>query len=538
MIVAKKGVAYYLSFPAIDSTSPDKYKSGLSPTTVAHYKDGAGAWTSITLVDTATEIGASGVYEIDISAIETNHDRLTVKFAASGMADDAYQFDFNDKLVDDLQDIAATEIVSSGAISTSGGTVSSVSTNMRGTDNALTAADLVSGSFPSSGVSGTSGVRIDDILTRARDSLVDHDKQRWSDERLLRLVDEAQKDIARHSKLLKGTYEFSLEVGVAEYELPDEVWLITRASFDGCELALITYDKMDEAARKETIKDHRITERNRGYSFNDGYGKVCWEQTTGATIEALIYDNRNIQDIRVYPIPDGAIAASQYTFQNAGYLDPSIYEADSPYGVLTGVPDTDELLEELGVVVDADSILYLITNPDSCNGATLVDNVDFNSPFGLTAEIIDTIQEVGFHGDELLGEVVGIDDYTLDTVYGFTTDLYDPTVDTEKFDSPYGVVTDTTESQSSIKIWYIRNPATLVSTDSELEIAPIFDTALRLYVVGNAFLDDNDAAYRQKGQEFLAFYDRELGIASSTSSSDGVRSPSTNQTSYRGPFDQ
>lgn len=139
MIIAKKNAAYYLSFPAIDSTTPASYKSGISPVDTAYYKDGAGAWSSLAITDTATEIGATGVYEIDLTAAEMNHDKVIVKFSVSGMADDAYQFDLRAKLTDDLNDVAATDIVSAGAITTLTGAVVNVDT----VDTTTTNTDMV-----------------------------------------------------------------------------------------------------------------------------------------------------------------------------------------------------------------------------------------------------------------------------------------------------------------------------------------------------------------------------------------------------------
>jgi hypothetical protein len=122
MISHKKNTAYYLSFPAIDSTTPASYKSGLSPVDTAYYKDGAGAWTSLAIADTATEIGSTGVYEIDLSASELNHDKVFVKFSVSGMADDGYMFDLTANGIDDLATptniTAATGIVLSGVTHT------------------------------------------------------------------------------------------------------------------------------------------------------------------------------------------------------------------------------------------------------------------------------------------------------------------------------------------------------------------------------------------------------------------------------------
>lgn len=131
----KKNTAYYYSFPAIDSTSPANYKTGLTISDEAYYKDGAGAWTSLPITDTVTEIGATGIYEIDFTAAEFNHDKVVVKFSSAGMADDGVLFDLNTKLVDDLNDIAATDIVSGGAINTTGGAVDNVTTTTNLTTN-------------------------------------------------------------------------------------------------------------------------------------------------------------------------------------------------------------------------------------------------------------------------------------------------------------------------------------------------------------------------------------------------------------------
>ena len=62
--------------------------------------------------------------------------------------------------------------------------------------------------------------RIADILTRARDSLADPNKERWSDDRLLRLLDEGQKHFAREAKLLKATSIINLFPDQATYTLP------------------------------------------------------------------------------------------------------------------------------------------------------------------------------------------------------------------------------------------------------------------------------------------------------------------------------
>lgn len=106
----KKNTAYYLSFPMVDSSTPASFKSGVSPADTAYYKDGAGAWTSLAITDTASEIGATGVYEIDLTAAELNHDQVIIKFSVAGAADTAFLLDMRAKLVDDLNDITAVNV--------------------------------------------------------------------------------------------------------------------------------------------------------------------------------------------------------------------------------------------------------------------------------------------------------------------------------------------------------------------------------------------------------------------------------------------
>jgi VCBS repeat-containing protein len=88
----QKGTAFELIFPMRDSTTPANFKTGLSPTDTAYYKDGAGSWTSLSIADTAAEIGSTGVYEISLTTSELNHDWVMVAFTASGAAATCYLF--------------------------------------------------------------------------------------------------------------------------------------------------------------------------------------------------------------------------------------------------------------------------------------------------------------------------------------------------------------------------------------------------------------------------------------------------------------
>lgn len=105
----KKNTAYYLSFPLVDITDPQLYRTGESVTVEAWYKDGDGPWTAFVPADPVSEIGASGVYELDLTASELNHDRVFIKFSAANSATTSFTFDMRGSLAEDFAGGGAVE---------------------------------------------------------------------------------------------------------------------------------------------------------------------------------------------------------------------------------------------------------------------------------------------------------------------------------------------------------------------------------------------------------------------------------------------
>lgn len=108
MISHKKNTAYYLAFPMVSASSPETFLTGLTVSDEAYYKDGAGAWTSLSITDTVTEIGSSGMYEIDLTAAEMDYDKVLIKMTGSGAADSAFVFDMTTSSLDDIADDTGT----------------------------------------------------------------------------------------------------------------------------------------------------------------------------------------------------------------------------------------------------------------------------------------------------------------------------------------------------------------------------------------------------------------------------------------------
>lgn len=153
--------------------------------------------------------------------------------------------------------------------------------------------------------------RVTDILTRARDTLADPNKERWSDDRLLRLLDEAQKDFARQTSLLKGYTTIPVTPNISVYSLPADCWRITRAHYAERNLRLVSHEAMD------TLDED-------------------WYTRTGPTIEALVFDQRNDNVVRCYPIPDDSSVQYNYTFEQT---DTPEYAGAGRFGVVTEFSD-------------------------------------------------------------------------------------------------------------------------------------------------------------------------------------------------------
>lgn len=186
---------------------------------------------------------------------------------------------------------------------------------------------------------------ISSILSLVRDRLADPQEQRWSNDRLLRLLDSAQKDFARQTECFKGTVEIPLEVNRAVYPLPADCWKITRAHYADKNIPLYSYEHMDSLDNS-------------------------WYVRTGSVIQAVVFDKRNEGEVRFYPIMDESILANVYTFEN---LDDTDYAGES-LGVVTAI-DNFTFTSPFGVVTDMFSVD--------------IEQTEFNSTLGVVTDIAE-----------------------------------------------------------------------------------------------------------------------------------------------------
>lgn len=131
-------------------------------TVTGYYTLDGGAQATIS--GSATHEG-NGQWSVNLLAAEMNGDLVGLLFTHASAINASFTIKTTTKLNTDLNDVAATDIVSSGAITTSGGAVSNVTTvattttntDMRGTDNALLAASAPT-NFSDMSISATTGL--------------------------------------------------------------------------------------------------------------------------------------------------------------------------------------------------------------------------------------------------------------------------------------------------------------------------------------------------------------------------------------------
>lgn len=272
--------------------------------------------------------------------------------------------------------------------------------------------------------------RIAEILLRVRDSLSDQDATRWSNDRLLRLIDEAQKDLAQKARLLRTKTEISILTNINVYSLPSDALFISRVvDADGERIPVKSHDQMDDI-------------------------DSLWETRTGEGIEYIIFDELDPGCFKIYPIPESSDASESFTITD--------------YGLTTEVTD-DVMSSDYGVVVD-----------------------------------------------------VSVDALT-----------------SKSFSSIYGIMTSMAAVDTEILVYYCKKPANIDQIDigtSVLEIHPIYDKAIKHYVIGMAWRDDQDTQNRQLGNDELGLHKSELSTAKKNSSSNHTRS-NKRTPSYRTGFE-
>lgn len=403
--------------------------------------------------------------------------------------------------------------------------------------------------------------RVEKILLRVRDTLADPNGERWSNARLIRLLDEAQKDLCRRAKVLRSTAEFVVFDGKAFYDMPEDFLLLDIALVNNTPIPLIGHQDLNKTVDK-------------------------WELNKGK-VTNVVFDKQLRGKIRLYPIPDygrkntftivpafnsyayakvrqpyGVVArvAQGGEFTNSAYgfttkitsllqwqedfTTPKVvqqeYKMMSDFGVTTDIildktPENEIVNENLGVVTGVTGFKTDKFGAVSDVAVTPELPIRFNDYYGESVDF-SVRGKLGYITHFVnYGLIADITNSKFSSEYGFVSNFEIPNKEDIVFDSNYGVTESVVLVDNILKIFYIKKPADIVDFSSKIEVDECFDNALKYYVAGKAFRDDIDAQNRALGDEELRFYERELIEAKSDDELDFTRNNSVQyETTYGG----
>lgn len=325
--------------------------------------------------------------------------------------------------------------------------------------------------------------RIENIILRVRDTLADHNGDRWPTDRLIRLIDEAQKDICRKAKLLRKKATLSVYDNQGTYKLPNDAMLLDRILYDNSPMPLVSHVQMDEQSKT--------------WELDKGEPRYC------------VFDKQNQSHIKLWPIPQGISLPGDYVFSPALWQEDVQYLMNDDYGVIVEALTGDTFNDVYGVTVDISSFFSFYLGPDcTCDNLVKIEDT-IESDYGTVTNII-TLEKDFYSNDSTYGVVVSIDGYAMSSDYGIVVGLYDTEFSYENFSGEYGVMVGITVSNKDLVVYYLKKPDTITSVLSSLEIDDVFDNAIKYYVTGKALRDDMDTQNRVVGNEELGFYEREL----------------------------
>lgn len=336
-----------------------------------------------------------------------------------------------------------------------------------------------------------------DLVKDIRYTLADSEGNRWNDERLLMLINEAQKTIAKQTRSLRKTFQFNLEVGKTQVVLPAD------------------FDTLDSA-----MYDDRVLKMIDTYSLD--VSKPNWEGEIG-TPEYVVFDMQDAGKISLYPKPKGkdSLLISFDKALNVGYS----YNVEKAIGkILT--EDSYIYLDDYGLLnigdygyVDIGISGYGIPIQDLPIHFGIIDwsNILIN-PFGITditseyglLDIYDVMVYANFNmqprTSDISGAVTNI--YDIDTnFYGIITNVL---VNGVSENSDFGFVSMIKEIDTKFKIRYLRKPLDLISLDSMLEINDNLYKAVKYYVVSVCLREDMDTQNRTVANEYMQLYNNEI----------------------------
>lgn len=147
-----------------------------------------------------------------------------------------------------------------------------------------------------------------DILKSARYILSDTAATRWTDERLLALINDGLADIAKTTILFIDVIFLSIVDLVVDYDLGDKIIKIHRVEYLDKPIVMRTFEEMDATPfNNQSIRRSHSSSTSFSSDFSSDINhNTRWQFEKGPKPLAIIYNKHNQGQFKLYPIVKNA----------------------------------------------------------------------------------------------------------------------------------------------------------------------------------------------------------------------------------------
>ncbi len=324
---------------------------------------------------------------------------------------------------------------------------------------------------------------ISDIVINARRTLGDTDKQRWTNERMLDIVNSGLKDINKFAGAFRNEVVFEVMDYRTRYPLPLDMQEITSIWYNGVELFVL----------------------DRGSRVNHAY--VIKDQVNVGVLEVTGLSATKPEGPRFYSGSYASLIEEGDTVLEASPDEGVAVEPVSPVvGVAAAVVISTDLLE-----TSEDSRYGLLTDIMVIGEQKVISDSSV-SPYGVLTSIVLPLTPPT---DERKGAVDSVE-----------ADI--------RIIGRYGTVASALAKGEYIHIFYKALPTRLKTLEIEFPMSPKFEELMINWIIGTALADDNDASNNTRSDKFMAKYARELTKEHGDAARSYSTAPKSNQTTYMG----
>ncbi|MCI4437400.1 MAG: hypothetical protein JHC33_11395 [Ignisphaera sp.] len=308
-----------------------------------------------------------------------------------------------------------------------------------------------------------------DVLAQARSRLGDEAKHRWTDDRLVYIANQGQKQICKLSGILRREAYIPLTKNKRVYRLPTDCVTLRRVEYN--DKILPIYSRSDTDDNLRLVNGMVAVKTNLAMGFLELYPEIPDFEKDVIMVEGVSTD--------------------------------SVFSVVPYYGVVTNI-DEPYIIADVFGEIDSISMDYSTAELSKGYGEVVDSNLCQSFSFGYSN---------GEYG------VVTAVDYSAPTYtkFGVITDTNNSQY---IIGGSFGITTDISTPSSFIKVYYEAVPTTNLVYTSGFSIPDVWEDAMLKYIVGTALQDDNDANNIARGESEIAKFTNDVLKAREIASKD------------------